>query len=116
MVYLTFSVTLSSTKRNVRVLASICYTIKGERVCVVYLTAISVVLAINLTTSACYNDYYFVKIAYIKAYIRVKTEPSYRYQLSWCGNGFVSLKTGNALLKGHQKRKVTATLRKHRSL
>lgn len=33
---------------------SLCYAIKAKRACVFYCTAILVVLAINLTTLACY--------------------------------------------------------------
>lgn len=74
---------------------------------VFYCTAILVVLAIK-TTLACYITITFGgKIAYIKAFIKAKTEPSHGHLSSLVtvfsfkkDNGIFDR---NTLLKGHQK-------------
>lgn len=70
-----------------------------------YCTAILVVLAINLTTLACYITITFgEKIAYIKAFIKAKTEPSHGH-LSSLVTVF-SFKKDNGIFDrntGHQK-------------
>lgn len=67
--YLIFSVTLSCEERKANKEISIRHP---AIIAKFYCTAILVVLAIKLTTLACYI--YFIKFAYFKAYIKVKTD------------------------------------------